>query len=142
MTLTLIPDPEKVVADYLREIPDILAITEDRRVGSTTPKSGTDKPWVRYTVIDDSAVGGHRSDHLTGAYLQFECYAGKDGGQPEASLLARTLRAALTALGRGEGSVSGATVSGVEIRGFSRQPDTQLNDRQRFIVSAMVWLHA
>lgn len=139
-SLTLIPDPERVIADYLRDQPDVLAITEQRRVGSKTPAS-TDLPWIRYTAFDAPAVGDHRADHLIAAFVQFDCYAGREGGQPQASLLARTVRAALTALGRGEGTVSGAVVTGVRIRGFGRRPDPQLDNRERFIVDTTIWMH-
>ena len=137
MALSLTPNAEKVIADYLREVPEILAITQDRRVTSRTPDS-TDKPWVRYTQLN--ARSSHRSDHLIGVYVQLDCYAGRAGGQPEASLLRRTVRAALVAMP--EASVEGAVITGVEIRGDSRQPDPQLDNRERFVISADVWMHA
>lgn len=136
MTLTLTPNAEKVVADYLRAHPDVAAITG--RIVEKTPNS-MDTPWVRYTQLAKPAMGNHRSDHALSPYFQFDCYAGKDGGQPEASLLARTVRAALVEL---RGAIGGAVITGVEIRGDSRQPDTQLDSRERFVLSAVVHLHS
>lgn len=134
MTLTLSPNAEKVVADYLRET---VEITD--RIVSKTPKS-TDEPWVRYTQLNKRAWDGHRSDYFLEAYFQFECYAGKEGGQPEASELGRTVRAALVHMPFAD-EVEGAVITGVDIRGDSRQPDLSLDSRERFIISAAVWMH-
>lgn len=140
MTLQLTANSERVIADYLREHPDVAAITD--RIVSKTPTK-TDTPWVRYTLLNERSIGGHRSDHLREAFVQLEAYAGKDGfsahaGQPGASLLARTVRAAMMAMP--EESHDDAVVTGVEPRGYSRIPDTQLDNRERYIAQFAVWL--
>ena len=140
MTLTLTPNAEKVIADYLREHPDVSAITD--RIVSKTPKS-MDDPWVRYSQIAKRTP--HRSDHFLEVFVQLDCYAGRDDvsahdGQPGASLLARTVRAAMMALP--EADLDGVVVTGVDPRGDSRQPDTQIDNRERFILQFVVWLHA
>jgi hypothetical protein len=144
MTLTLTPNAEKAIATYLRTQPDVAAITD--RVVATTGGKGfsTTTPWVRYTQLSKRSVGGHRSDHLNEVFIQLECYAAADNepndGLPGASLLARTVRAAMMDLPNAE--LPEAVVTGVEPRGDSRQPDTALNDRERFVLSFVVWLHA
>lgn len=137
MTLELTVNVERLVADYLREQPDVAAITD--RIVSKTPTK-TDTPWVRYTQLNKRSAGGHRSDHLSECFLQFDIYAGRDGGQPEASELARTVRAAMMALPEEPGL--GAVVTGVDPRGDARIPDTQLDNRERFVQSYLVWVHS
>jgi len=136
----LAPYAEKVISDYLREDPGVAALV-DRRVVGKTPAS-TDNPWVRVTELDDRAVGGSRSDHLHEFYFQFDCYAGKDGGQPEANLLKRTVRKALVEMS--EADHEGAVVSGVDIRGSARLPDDDVDEpaRERFVLTANVWMHS
>lgn len=136
MTLTLTPNSERVIADYLREHEDVAAITSS--VVSETPKK-TDTPWIRYTQLNKRDIA-RPVDYALEAYFQLDCYAGRTGGQPEASLLARTVRAALVAMPDSE-DVDGAVVSDVEIRGDSRLPDPQMDSRERFILTFTVTMH-
>jgi hypothetical protein len=125
-------DSEKVLSKYLRDQ------TGARLVGKTP--ENTDKAWVRLTLLDDPAVEGHRSDHLIEAYVQLDCYAGKDGGQPEANELSLSIRAALVDIA--DHTLEGATASGSAPR-RRRSPDPEFTPaRERVIVTARVWLHA
>lgn len=141
----MIPYAEKVVSDYLREN-DALAAIVGRRVVGKTPgdeTGGTDQPWVRVTQLDATAVGGSRHDHLVEFYFQFDAYAGADGGQPEANLLARTLRQALVEMP--DASLDdGAVATGVDIRGMARIPDEEIDEpaRERFVLSVAIWMHS
>jgi hypothetical protein len=132
----LIPYAEKLVSDHLRSYPGVEDL--EARVRGTTPDT-LDEPWVRVTMLDASQTDV--PDHLVGFYFQFDCYAGKEGGQPEASLLARTVREALTNL---EGTFTDGTVSGVRINGQARIPDPDADEpaRERVILTATVYAHS
>lgn len=136
----MIPNGEKVIADYLREHDDVAAIV-GRRVVSKTPEN-TDSPWVRYTQIDAPSTGSPH--HLIEFYFQFDCYAGKDGGQPEASLLARTVCTALAEIDGEDYQADGAVVKGVRPNAGLRNPDSDpfTPARERFVSTALVWMHA
>lgn len=129
------PDAEKIISGYLRTHADMQAL--EARVVGKTPQS-TELPWVRVTQLDDRS--SHRSDHLHEFYLQFDCYAGADGGQPEASQLGRTVRELI--LAAHEASLD-AVVTGSEIRSHARIPDPDLDEpaRERFVITALVWMH-
>lgn len=132
------PDVEKIISGYLREAPEVQAL--NARIVGKTP-SATAEPWVRVTQLDDRSVGGHRSEHLHEFYVQFDCYAGADGGQPEASLLARTVRGLLVGAPSADLDV---TVTGVDIRSHARIPDVGVDEpaRERFVITALAWIHA
>jgi hypothetical protein len=134
VTLTLVPYAEKLISDHLREHPDLVAL--GARVVGKTP-GDTDAAWVRVTQL--GGQGGF-PDHLVEFYFQFDCYAGTAGGQPEANLLARTVRAVL---GEIAGVHAEGTVSGVTINGAARVLDTDFEKaRERFILTATIWAHA
>lgn len=133
MTLTLIPDGEKVVADYLREHPDL-----DVRVVSKTPED-TAQPWIRITQLDGPSK--LHPEHLVPFWLQYDCYAGATGGKPEASLIARQARAALAVINKA--NHAGAVVTGAEITGDARIPDTEFEPaRERRVLTATVYAHS
>lgn len=133
----MIPDAEKIVGKYLREHEDLVAL--GARVVGKTPDT-TSTSWIRLTQLDDRAVGNSRADHLIEFMLQFDCYAGKTGGQPEASLLARTARAALADM---PGAHADAVVTGVQFLSGARLPDTAFEPaRERFVRTVLVWMHA
>lgn len=144
MTATLIPDVEKLLGDYLRDHPTIVAL--GARVAGTVP-SNTRSPWVKVTQIDGTPSPGHRGDHLIDYLVQFDCYAGatateSHNGQAEASTLARTVRAALNGLDSGA-VLDTAAVSGVTFTSMSRLPDTAFEPvRERYVLDAQVWAHA
>lgn len=132
----MIPDAEKVIGDHLRDE------TGERIVG-TPPRDPNSEAWVRLTQLDARAVGGHRSDHLIEYLIQLDCYASQAGvsgsQQREAATLARTIRAALIDM---PNFTLDAVVTGVDIRGDARIPDDEFEPaRERFIITASVWMH-
>ncbi len=140
--LPVIPDAEALVASWLREHPDIEAL--EARVAGSTPPSMT-KPWIRVTQLAAPRIGRARTDHAIDYLLQLDCYAGGEAaaayeGQAEASLLARTARAVLTAL---EGTTADDTVIGrVRVNVGPRSPDTTLEPaRDRYILTADILMH-
>lgn len=136
MTSTLIPDAEKVTSYYLRQHPAVVAL--DARIVGKTPSS-TAAPWVRVTQLDASQDDTSQFDHLVEFYLQLDCYAGATGGQPEASLLARTVRAAVIDM---PGEHDDCIVTRARISGAARVPDQALEPaRERVIVTAIVTAH-
>lgn len=140
MTLTLIPDAEKLVSDYLRDVPEVAAIVGRRVVGKSPGVDGTAEPWVLLRQLGAPSDPRSKVDHLVAFILQLDCYAGADGGQPEANLLGSTVRGALMAM-PGE-TFTGAVVSRVVINGDARIPDvTYETARERRIVTATVWMH-
>lgn len=129
--MALIPDPEDVIADYLR-------MRLGARVGGSSP-TNRDTPWIRYFLID-AGDDGTKADHLVEAYLDLHVYAGAANSRGEASLLARSAREALKQINTGPHA--GATFTGARIRGFRRFPDEDFEPaRERYIVTASVWLH-
>jgi hypothetical protein len=128
MTLTLIPDVEKLCADHLRAHADIVALNTRIRV-TTPPDKSTS--WVLITKINSPQVNS--PDHLVQFLVQFDCYAGATGGVPEVNTLERTVRAALGELPN----------AGVEILGGPRSVDTDLEPaRDRVTLDAYIYAHA
>lgn len=131
----MIPDIEKIVAAHLRDAAPITDL--DARVVGKTPDTLT-RPWVRVTQLDGSSDAA--TDHLVGFLVQFDCYAGADGGQPEANLLARTVRLVLRDL---RGPVTDAVVTGVRVTGDARIPDDTFEPaRERRVITAEIYAHA
>jgi hypothetical protein len=133
----MIPDAEKILTAHLAaELADLGA-----RVVGRTPGS-TEEPWVRLTQLDAKTVDGSRSDHLIEFYLQADCYAGLDGGQSEASTVARRARDAFVAAPAA--THTGATVTGAEINsGPARMPDTDFEPaRERYTLTATIWAYS
>lgn len=131
----MIVDAEAALTAYLEDAVDALGAT----VRGRTPDSHED-PWVRLTLLDAPATDGGITDHHIAAYVQFDCYAGRTGGQAEANLLGRTVRDALRTIATAD--LDDAVATGARIDGHSRQPDTDFEPaRERVIVTATVWLH-
>lgn len=134
----LIPDIEKLVSDHLRSELSI-------RVVGEPPSERTD-PWVMVTML--TALQNDQADHHCEFYLQFDVYAGAEGGQPEANLLGRQVRSALQSLsGRVDYTVQGepqaAVVSQPVIDGDTRIPDDDFEPaRERRILSVTTWAHS
>lgn len=134
----LIPDAEKIVSRYLRVHPDVSTLGA-RIVGKSPDRRDT--PWVRITQLDASNEPRSRVEHLISFLLQFDCYAGRDGGQPEASMLARTVRAALHAMP--DARHEEAVVTQVTFTSMIRNPDLDIEPaRERVILGAIVRIHA
>lgn len=130
----MIPDIEKIVATQLRADSAVIALAA--RIVGKTPSSIGD-PWVRVTQLDGPSDGV--TDRLVAFLVQLDCYAGSDGGQPEANLLGRTVRASLRSM---RGSVADAVVTGHRIVSDARIPDTAFEPaRERRVVTVEIWAH-
>lgn len=134
----MIPYVEKIASDYLRDHPDVEAL--GARVVGKTPSS-TSEPWVRVTQLDAANEPTSRPEHLIDYLIQFDCYAGSDGGQPEANLLTRTVRAALHDMP--DADHDDAVVTDVRFTSMARIPDVEFEPaRERFVLDATVYMHA
>ena len=133
---TLAPYIEKLVSDHLRSHEAIVAL--GARVVGKTPES-TAAPWVRVTQLDEGS--DDTAGHLTEFLVQLDCYAGKDGGQPEANLLKRTVRAVLEDIHLAEHD---ATITGAKVISGIRLPDAEVDKpaRERFSLTTLVWAHS
>lgn len=131
----MIPDVEKLTADYLRTAPGIEALGA-RVVGKTPEKLST--PWIKLVQIDATNAAVSPPERLIEFALQLDCYAGSSGGQPEATLLARTARAALVSMP--DASHDGAVVTSVRFSGMIRLPDADFEKaRERVVLDVSVW---
>lgn len=132
----MIPDLEAVLTTYLEDH----ALEVGATVVDETPDDTRD-PWVRLTLLDAPSTGV--VDHLIPAFVQLDCYAGLvgDDAHEQASLLARTIRAALVTIH--EATHEGAVVTGARIDGYNRQPDDTADEpaRERYIITATIWGH-
>jgi hypothetical protein len=132
---TLIPDAIELVGGYLRDHADVAAIVDDRIAVELGPLHD---PQIRMTLFDPVPVES-RTNHLIENFLQLDCYAGQSNSSVEASLLGRTVQAALNAM---RGPYDGGTVTHVEFTGGGLLPDTDVKPpRWRYIVEATVLLH-
>jgi hypothetical protein len=133
----VIPDMEKVVSDYLRADPNVQAVAS--RIVGKTPATTTE-PWVRVTQLDAANDPTSRVEHLIAYLMQFDCYAGSEGGQPEANLLGRIVRASLILM---PGVHDSVVVSSTRIVSDPRIPDTDFEPaRERRILTARIHAHA
>lgn len=135
----VIPDGEKVFGGYLRTHPDITAL--GARIVGQTPKTTTD-PWVRLTQLDATSV--RSLERLIVYMVQLDCYAGKAGvdgsQQAQASLIVRTVRAALHAMP--DTALDGMVVTSVRFIGMPRIPDSDFEPaRERYVLTALIHAH-
>jgi hypothetical protein len=142
--LPLTPDAEAVVGAYLREHPDLVAL--GARVAGRTPSKMT-QPWVRLTQLNAPKTAGSTPERLIHYLLQLDAYAGDvamsaHSGQAEASLLARTVRAALVAMPAE--TFDDVVVTDAVVHSMPRIPDPDAGEpaRERFILTATVRMHA
>lgn len=138
----MIPFAEEIVSTYLRQHENVEAL--DARVAGQTPPNQS-RPWVRVTLLDAANVSSTaQAEHLVDFMLQLDCYAGKVAteaheGQAEASLLARTVRAALVEM---PGADLDAIVTSVTFSGMARIPDPSFEPaRERVVLTASVVAH-
>lgn len=135
MTTALIVDIEKLVGNYLRAHTAVTAL--NTRIVGKTPKT-TATSWVRLTKLSSPSV--NYPERLVEFMVQLDVYAGATGGQPEAILNARTIRAALCDL---PGLHTEGVVCSVRILGGPREPDIDFEDaREREILTAIIYAHA
>lgn len=134
--LTLAPDIERIVTDYLRAHADIVALSTRIRV--TTPDDKTTS-WVRVTKLSSPQV--NQPDHLAENMIQCDLYAGATGGVPEVNTLERTVRAVLGTMS--QATHSGGVVTRVDFLGGLRDVDGDLEPaRDRVVLTALVYAHA
>lgn len=126
MTLTTIPDAERIAYDWLSTHPDVVAV--GTRLVGRTPKD-TGAPWVRVTLLDASDLARH--EHLISSLLQLDVYA---GSQEIVWQHARAIRAALNQL---EDTIQdGVTINRVDFAGMMRRPDDDFTPaRERVILT-------
>lgn len=121
----------KAVADYLRGVPGV------PRVVHKTPENQS-TAWVRLVQLDARSAS-QPIDHLIRYLLQLDCYAGEEGGYPEARDLSNTVRTALKAMPGTHGDV---VVTGAECVGHRFIPDPDFTpDRDRFALTFYLWAH-
>lgn len=122
---------EKLIADHLRGVEALDALGV-RAVAKTPEK--TDAPWVKITQIDAPDDPDGAIERAIDYYLQLDIYAGKDGGQPEATRINGLVRASLKALQ--DSTLAGtAVVSRVRFVSNPRVPDTDFEPaRERFVL--------
>lgn len=144
MTLTLIPDAEAIVGTYLREHPAVVAL--GARVAGRTP-SAMSAPWVRLTQLNAPKSPDSTPEHLIHFLFQLDAYAGDTAmrahdGQAEASLLGRTVRAALVDMP--EQTFDDVVVADAQIVSMARIPDPSAGEpaRERVVITATVRMHA
>jgi hypothetical protein len=136
----VIVDAEKLISRYLREHEAVAEVCS--RIVATQPGAqtgGTDTPWVRVVELNAPQQPGSRAEWLVPFLLQFDCYAGKDGGQPEAKLIARTVREAIH---DATGKHADGVVTSVRFVGQQHLPDGDLEPaRERYILTATIHAH-
>lgn len=131
-TVALIPDMEKIASSWIRS-----TLGDVRVVGK--PPGDTATAWVQVVQLDARQADNSPADHLVDFLLQLDCYAGGQGGQPEATLLGRRVRAALHGL---PGVRNGAVVTAARITGDARIPDTTFEPaRERRVITTTIWAH-
>lgn len=124
-------DVEKLIADYLRDETGL-------RVRATPPNDRA-SAWVQLTEIGAPQDPNSRVYHHVHHYLQLDCYAGIDGGVPEANAVAEAVIESLMTLG---GVQDGAVVTFVRIEGSLRDLDVEEEPaRDRRVVTATVGMH-
>jgi len=129
-------DAEKIVGDYLKDQPAVEALKA--RVVSKTP-STLDLPWVRITLLTPTNVTGTtRVEWLMAYYLQFDCYAGRDGGRPEAFALAAAVRSALVEMPTVE--LPDAVATDAAFPSMPKEPDPDI-ERERYVIDGELWMH-
>ncbi len=130
------PDVHTAVIAYLAAHDDIGGAGV--RVLTQTPDSLAG-PWVRVTLLDDSATDGGITDHHVEGLLQLDVYAGEaNNSAVEANALSGLVREALRVMKDADHSdvvVTGAMSS----RAY--MPDDDLGEPvlERYIVSSTVW---
>lgn len=135
------PDFEQICVQALLADSAVTAIVGDR-VGTRTPREFAD-PWVTVRLIDDVPDARSSALHLVTALVQIDCYASaaRNGGQAEASLLARTCRTVLHRLAY-DTQTSGPVVSKVKPGRIRPLPDETLEPaRERYVLDVEVTAH-
>lgn len=134
MTVTLLPDVEALVSQFLRAQDEITDIVGDR-VYTAIPKS------PQFPLLRLQRVGGfpvtQQPLHLDAPTLQFDAYG---GSKADAQELAATARSVLAL--RLEGVHDLGVVTGVRFGSMSWLPDPDYTPaKPRYVLDATVLLH-
>jgi hypothetical protein len=138
----VIPDAEQIITAHLKADADVVAITD--RIKGQTP-STLAEPWVRITLLDDSATDGGVTDHAIAAFVQIDCFAGTAAAntaesQRRASLLSRTVRESLRTANLLPHD--GAAISGADLhRAHQLDPDHE-PAMHYYSITGTVWMHS
>jgi Protein of unknown function (DUF3168) len=134
MTLTLLPNAEALVSEFLRDQAEVVALVSDR-VYTALP-FGVEFPAVR-VVQYDTEFGTHQPLWVAAPLLQIDCWGGT---KAQAWTLAATCMAALSE--RIEGGHTHGVVSGVRFSSWTDMPDTDYEPaRPRFFFTAQLTVH-
>lgn len=137
--MNLTPDIESVIQDYLLGVPEVEALVGERVVLKTPGETG--EPWVRIFQLEAPRAGKSPADYLIAYYLQLDCYSGTEGALADASLLTRTVRAALTEMPAA--AHEDAVITDTRIHRSRRFPDRDFTPpADRYMITATVWAHA
>jgi hypothetical protein len=94
------------------------------------------------TVIDDPSTHGGIVDHSIAAYVQIDCFAGKDGSQGTAKTLSLAVRTALHATNETPVSAGGGYIVGANVS-FGHAPDaTQEPAMECYRGAGTVWMRS
>jgi hypothetical protein len=125
---------ERLVADFLRAHPETSSL---RFVAETPDKDHRGEGWVQIQVIDGPQQDA--ADHLVDWLIQFDCYAGKDGGVPEAIAMGAAVRKALQDI---QGKHDRGVASRAMVMDGPRGLDTDFEPaRERKILTASIPMH-
>lgn len=146
-TLATIPDAERLVSDYLRMLPELAVLVPSpvdaarARIVGQPPRENGDVAWVRVTKLDATATGQlRREERLVSYMLQFDCYAGSEGGHPQATAIGLAVRAAIVDVPNR--AHEGVVVTLATIVGDIRLPDTAYEPaRERVVLTADIRMH-
>lgn len=134
MTLTLLPNVEALVSEFLRDQAEVAAICSNRVYTALPANVGF--PAVRVVQYDTEFVT-HQPLWVAAPLLQIDCWA---DSKTVAWTLAATCMAALSE--RVEGGHTLGVVSGVRFSGWSDQPDTDYEPaKPRFFFTAQLTVH-
>lgn len=124
---------ESLVSGYLRD--------QDFRARVSPPdESHRGESWVEYSLINAPSDDIIPVEWLTGFMLDFRCYAGATGGQPEAHDLVYAVREALALLPKT--SFDDAVVTQVKFLAMPYVPDTEMEPaRERYVLTARIYAH-
>lgn len=129
----MIVDIEALAATYLRD--------ENFRARNTKPdEEHRVEPWVEIHLVNAPSDDVIPVDYLIGFLIDFNCYAGQNGGQPEARGLVGAVRDALDLMRKT--SFDDAVVTSVKFLSMPRVPDTEMEPaRERYVLTARIHAH-
>lgn len=132
--MELVPDIEKAIAKYLRDT------TSARVVAHPPGDEDRDTSWVMYTLISSPREARSSVDRVIHFRVQFDCYAGAEGGLPEARGLMAEVRGAMCDMPLEDHEE--VVVTYVRPQGGQRLMDTAMEPaRDRYTFDTVVTAH-